>query len=110
MTGMDGFHLLDPGRARPGIPGSLADLLRGTGPGRRGPRIRCPLCRWHPAPSDRWACRCGEVWNTFETRGLCPRCAHQWTRTACLSCHQWSRHEDWYERGTDPGPDPGASP
>ncbi len=70
-------------------------------------RIRCPLCRWHPNASSRWVCSycpdpenfhggCHAVWNTFETRGLCPGCGHQWRWTACLSCHRWSPHEDWY--------------
>lgn len=70
-------------------------------------RIRCPLCRWRPNASSRWACAycpypehfyggCRAVWNTFDTRGLCPGCGHQWRWTACLSCHQWSPHEEWY--------------
>src|SRR5262245_62949715 len=71
-------------------------------------RIRCPLCKWHPKPSSRWYCGdcdypehffdgCGTAWNTFKTRGLSPGCSHQWRRTICLSCHGWSRHDEWYE-------------
>jgi hypothetical protein len=71
-------------------------------------RIRCPLCKWRPNRSSRWFCGdcdypeyffegCGTAWNTFTTRGLCPRCGHQWRWTICLSCHGWSRHEEWYE-------------
>lgn len=63
----------------------------------RGGRIRCPLCRWRPARSDRWVCGCGESWNTFETRGRCPACGHQWTWTECLRCHGRSAHARWYE-------------
>jgi len=70
--------------------------------------IRCPLCRWRPTPSSRWACfwietpepffeSCGTSWNTFETRGRCPGCGHHWKWTSCLSCGEWSLHEDWYE-------------
>lgn len=70
-------------------------------------RIRCPLCQWQPSARSRWCCNdvgypenflagCGASWNTFETRGLCPGCGHQWRWTACLSCGGWSRHEDWY--------------
>ncbi len=72
-------------------------------------RIRCPLCKWRPAASDLWCCwecwyperffdGCGMEWNTFTTRGLCPGCGHQWYWTICLSCNDWSRHEDWYTR------------
>ena len=70
-------------------------------------RIRCPLCEWQPTSTSVWACYsegtpepffggCGTLWNTFETKGLCPGCAHQWRWTSCLSCHGWSRHDDWY--------------
>jgi hypothetical protein len=62
-------------------------------------RIRCPKCQWEPARHDTWCCSpgCGHVWNTFETRGLCPGCAKAWMETACLRCNAWSPHDDWYE-------------
>lgn len=76
--------------------------------------IRCPLCRWRPRASDEWECGdcghpeyfyggCGTCWNTFDTRGLCPGCGHQWRWTFCLSCWEWSLHEDWYEKGDEGG-------
>jgi ribosomal protein S27E len=75
-------------------------------------RIRCPLCNWQPTAESRWWCLdadapeyfyggCWTSWNTFETRGRCPGCGHQWRWTSCLRCHGWSRHEDWYEKKTD---------
>lgn len=83
------------------IPERELDLPRRTArardDSRRRRRIRCPRCRWEPGPQDRWCCKCGMVWNTFDTHGLCPRCRHQWTHTACLACGEWSAHEDWYE-------------
>jgi hypothetical protein len=71
--------------------------------------VRCPLCEWRPDASSRWCCHpqetpepafpgCGTVWNTFSTRGRCPGCDHQWRWTSCLSCGEWSLHEDWYEQ------------
>jgi hypothetical protein len=71
--------------------------------------IRCPLCAWRPTPASRWCCiciqtpepffvGCGTDWNTFETRGRCPGCGHQWQWTSFLRCAQWSLHERWYER------------
>ncbi len=65
----------------------------------RRTRIRCPQCAWEPTRQDTWCCSpgCGHVWNTFETRGLCPACDKQWTHTACLRCDGWSLHESWYE-------------
>lgn len=70
-------------------------------------KIRCPLCHWTPTAASRWWCAdadapeyfyggCLTSWNTFETRGRCPGCAHQWRWTSCLRCGGWSRHEDWY--------------
>lgn len=75
-------------------------------------RIRCPLCAWKPQKSSRWFCAdlpfpefffdgCGTFWNTFETGGRCPGCAHQWRWTTCLRCYQHSKHADWYEENSD---------
>jgi hypothetical protein len=71
-------------------------------------RIRCPRCFWRPTRASRWSCRmgngpeppfdaCGTIWNTFDTRGRCPGCSHQWVWTSCLRCGVPSPHEDWYE-------------
>jgi hypothetical protein len=60
--------------------------------------IRCPACNWSPSSDDRWSCRCGHIWNTFETGGLCPACRYQWKVTACHSCGESSPHSDWYVR------------
>jgi hypothetical protein len=59
--------------------------------------IRCPACKWRPSRSDMWACDCGEIWNTFATRGECPGCQKRWTKTQCTQCGTWSDHEAWYE-------------
>ncbi|HVL67006.1 MAG TPA: hypothetical protein VM364_07065 [Vicinamibacterales bacterium] len=62
-------------------------------------RIRCPKCQWQPGRQDTWCCTpgCGHVWNTFDTRALCPGCSKQWTHTSCLRCTEWSLHEEWYD-------------
>ena len=76
--------------------------------------IRCPLCKWQPSKASRWFCDgtrspevpfkgCGTGWNTFETRGRCPGCSHQWIWTSCLRCSGWSLHEDWYETAGSDG-------
>jgi len=71
-----------------------------------GVEIYCPRCAWHPEAASRWQCSrrlggCGCVWNTFDTRGICPECSYKWEITACLSCKQFSLHEHWYH---DPKP------
>jgi hypothetical protein len=70
---------------------------------RGGARIRCPRCGWQPRKQDRWMCVCLHVWNTFQTRGICPGCGREWSQTQCLSCQQWSPHEDWYVEEDDDG-------
>ncbi|SFR92232.1 hypothetical protein SAMN05216570_0652 [Dyella sp. OK004] len=65
------------------------------------PEIYCPLCTWRPAGSSRWLCAprmggCGTQWNTFWTGGVCPGCSYRWEITVCLTCKQFSLHEDWY--------------
>jgi hypothetical protein len=77
--------------------------------GLKQPKIRCPICIWEPKKRDKWSCTpmgapehfsggCGKVWHTFDTRGLCPGCKHQWLYTTCLRCGATSLHEDWYEK------------
>lgn len=65
--------------------------------------IFCPICEWRPTPTSRWQCRpgCGFVWNTFDTRGICPHCFKLWRQTRCLRCREMSLHELWYHQ--DPG-------
>lgn len=63
--------------------------------------IACPKCDWRPQARDRWYCTCRHKWNTFETHGVCPACAKAWKITACLACHKWSDHEDWYHGDDD---------
>ena len=64
----------------------------------RDAEIFCPKCQWRPRAEDRWSCepKCGTVWNTFWTRGMCPGCAKQWAVTQCLECKKTSPHKDWY--------------
>ena len=77
-------------------PVTIPDLDNQKDPGGAGHRIRCPRCSWEPRPEDRWCCSCLHVWNTFETRGVCPACMRQWQETQCLRCNEWSPHDDWY--------------
>ena len=64
-------------------------------------RIYCPRCHWRPSSTSLWQCArqlggCGWVWNTFDTRGVCPKCSGVWEITACHACKQFSIHNDWY--------------
>jgi hypothetical protein len=61
-----------------------------------GRLIRCPKCSLQPSTDTRWGCKCGHVWNTFWTSGLCPACHFQWEVTSCPRCHEMSEHRAWY--------------
>ncbi len=81
------------------VPGLLEDDLDKDFSG-----IRCPSCKWRPGRADTWACSpgCGEVWNTFATRGECPGCQRRWPSTQCTRCGVWSDHDAWYEERPQP--------
>lgn len=59
-------------------------------------KIACPKCQWQPDGRSHWQCSCGHCWNTFETKGECPKCKIQWQDTHCPACHESSAHGDWY--------------
>jgi hypothetical protein len=85
-------------------PGTLVppELREDDAVRRGGGGVRCPRCGWQPGRNDRWMCTCLHVWNTFETRGVCPGCDRTWRETQCLRCHQWSPHEAWYVEEPSP--------
>ncbi|MBL0220725.1 MAG: hypothetical protein IPQ07_43510 [Myxococcales bacterium] len=79
------------------------DRSSGSSTKDRERKIRCPKCAWTPGKHDRWQCVCGHVWNTFDTRGICPACDAAWRETQCLRCQAMSLHEAWYDDGSGPG-------
>lgn len=94
--------------ADPGVERIIRDASAPADEDKTTRRIRCPHCAWEPDAQSRWSCvrtgppeyfdgGCGTAWNTFDTGGRCPGCAHAWRHTACLRCSQWSLHADWYE-------------
>ena len=61
-------------------------------------QILCPKCEYRPQVEDRWQCipRCGTLWHTFWTGGVCPGCGLAWPMTQCPSCGRISPHKAWY--------------
>ena len=59
--------------------------------------IQCPTCEWNPDGEKHWACSCGYKWNTFKTKGKCPKCKTQWEDTRCPACGKSTPHEGWYK-------------
>ena len=65
----------------------------------------CPSCRTSPLLGAYWQCaQCGQPLDTFENRGVCPRCAAQFSMTRCLDCGEQHPMSEWMANlfpGTD---------
>jgi Zn-dependent protease len=62
----------------------------------RRPGFACPSCRTAPPVGPFWKCgACGQSFDTFETRGVCPNCAHAYPVTMCLDCGEQRPMTEW---------------
>lgn len=59
--------------------------------------IQCSICEWNPDGRAYWQCSCGHFWNTFDTKGQCPKCKIQWKDTRCPGCGTSTPHKNWYK-------------
>jgi Zn-dependent protease len=56
----------------------------------------CPTCKTAPPVGEYWKCgQCGQAFDTFQARAVCPRCAAQFPQTKCLDCGGVSPMHDW---------------
>jgi Zn-dependent protease len=56
----------------------------------------CPSCKTPPPVGEFWKCgKCGEQFDTFQTRAVCPRCGTQFPQTKCLDCGALNPMNDW---------------
>jgi len=63
----------------------------------------CPACKTAPPLGDFWKCgRCGQAFDTFQTRGVCPNCAAQYPVTTCLDCGAQSPMSEWMAAALGP--------
>jgi Zn-dependent protease len=71
------------------------DLLRiARLPRRQG--FGCPSCRTAPPLGAYWQCgRCQQLFDTFQTNGICPHCAAQFVTTVCLDCGEHYPLNNW---------------
>ncbi len=66
---------------------------------RRRDGIACPVCSRTPLVGEQWVCGpdgCGFAFDTFASRGRCPRCDAQFAVTWCPGCGKPSPHQAWY--------------
>ncbi len=62
----------------------------------RRPGYACPSCRTAPPVGAYWGCgQCRQPFDTFETRGACPKCGAQYLKTACLDCGEQHPMSEW---------------
>ena len=63
----------------------------------------CPSCRTAPPLGPYWQCGlCGQPFDTFESRAICPHCAARFGTTRCLDCGEQHPLDEWIDR-TYPG-------
>jgi Zn-dependent protease len=56
----------------------------------------CPSCKAAPPVGEFWKCgKCGQQFDTFQTRAVCPRCATQFPMTKCMDCGASNPMNDW---------------
>jgi Zn-dependent protease len=56
----------------------------------------CPGCRTAPPVGAKWKCgHCGQPFDTFQTRAVCPGCGTQNATTMCLHCKEQHPMNDW---------------
>ena len=62
----------------------------------RRPGFACPSCRTAPPLGAFWRCaQCEQLFDTFETQGVCPNCSARYSTTTCLDCQAQSSLEAW---------------
>ena len=56
----------------------------------------CPACKTSPPIGEFWKCgNCGQAFDAFQTRGVCPRCGTQFPVTKCLDCGEAHPMSEW---------------
>jgi Zn-dependent protease len=62
----------------------------------RRPGYACPVCHQPAVMGAVWRCaKCLAVFDTFETRAVCPGCGTQFPVTRCLDCGAASPLDNW---------------
>ncbi len=56
----------------------------------------CPTCKAAPPIGNFWQCgACGQPFNTFATRAICPHCSSRFPVTMCLDCRRQHSMDEW---------------
>jgi Zn-dependent protease len=56
----------------------------------------CPNCKAAPPVGEFWKCgKCGQLFDTFQTRAVCPHCGTQFPVTKCMDCGALHPVNEW---------------
>jgi Zn-dependent protease len=56
----------------------------------------CPNCKAAPPVGEFWKCgKCGQLFDTFQTRAVCPHCGTQFPVTKCMDCGTLHPMNEW---------------
>jgi Zn-dependent protease len=56
----------------------------------------CPSCQTSPPMGPYWKCiNCGQGFDPFETRAVCPHCSAQYPTTQCIDCGRQHPISEW---------------
>ncbi len=56
----------------------------------------CPSCKAAPPVGAFWMCgKCGNAFDTFQTKAVCPHCAAQFSVTKCMDCGGLRPMSEW---------------
>jgi len=77
-----------------GLQSARAMIRREKLPRREG--FACPNCGAKPPMGALWRCaQCKQLFDTFETRAVCPICGTQFPNTVCGECRQAHAISEW---------------
>ena len=62
----------------------------------RRPGFACPSCHTAPLLGAVWQCaQCGQAFDTFESRAICPHCGARYPTTMCGDCGRFYPMDEW---------------
>lgn len=68
--------------------------------------VACPACHEPPPAAELWRCACGQPFDIFAHRGICPHCAQMYADIACPLCFASHPARAWFHLPPNPAPQP----
>lgn len=62
----------------------------------RRPEFTCPSCKTSPPIGEYWKCgNCGQAFDIFQSKSVCPNCSMQFAAIRCLDCGKQHYFSEW---------------